>query len=81
MRTSRPTYASPMQTIQQLRHEVIKGCRQVAKVYLELERENHPLEEEVCRALGRPPKMRQSRGNKKKKEGRMGGWEFQIFRV
>ncbi|MBI4612296.1 MAG: hypothetical protein HY720_01675 [Planctomycetes bacterium] len=34
-----------------LRREVVEGCREMADVYLEAEREFHPLEEEVQRAL------------------------------
>ena len=36
---------------EQLRREVIEGCREMADVYLEIEQEYHPLEEEVARAL------------------------------
>jgi metal-responsive CopG/Arc/MetJ family transcriptional regulator len=36
---------------EQLRREVIEGCREMAETYLEIEREYHPLEEEVHRAL------------------------------
>lgn len=35
----------------QLRQEIIAGCQAMADVYLEIEREYHPLEEEVLRAL------------------------------
>jgi hypothetical protein len=35
----------------QLRREVIEGCREMADIYLEIEQEFHPLEEEVHRAL------------------------------
>jgi hypothetical protein len=42
-----------------LRQEVIEGCRQMAAVYLEVEQEYHPLEEEVQRALdGKTPERR-----------------------
>ena len=34
-----------------LREEIIQGCRQMADVYLEVEREYHSLEEEVHRGL------------------------------
>ena len=37
---------------ERLRQEVIEGCQDMADVYLEIEREYHPLEEEVARALG-----------------------------
>jgi len=36
---------------EQLRREIIDGCREMADVYLETEREYHPLEEEVHRGL------------------------------
>ena len=39
------------QTRNRLREEVIEGCREMADLYLETEREFHPLEEEVHRAL------------------------------
>jgi hypothetical protein len=32
---------------QQLRHDIIDGCREMAEIYLEIEAEYHPLEEEV----------------------------------
>ena len=34
-----------------LRQEVIEGCRDMADVWIEMEREFHPLEEEVDRVL------------------------------
>jgi hypothetical protein len=34
---------------------VIEGCREMADVYLGIEREYHPLEEEVQHALGDEP--------------------------
>jgi metal-responsive CopG/Arc/MetJ family transcriptional regulator len=34
-----------------LRRAVIEGCREMADLYLEIEREYHPLEEEVQHAL------------------------------
>lgn len=34
---------------EQLRREVIEGCREMAGVYLDVEREYHPLEEEIHR--------------------------------
>lgn len=34
-----------------LREAVIEGCHDMAEIYLEIEREYHPLEEEVARAL------------------------------
>jgi metal-responsive CopG/Arc/MetJ family transcriptional regulator len=38
-----------------LREEVIAGCRDMAAIYLEVEKQYHPLEEEVQRALASPP--------------------------
>lgn len=35
----------------QLRQEVIEGCQDMADVWIEMEREYHPLEEEVERVL------------------------------
>lgn len=32
-----------------LRQDIIEGCREMADVYLEIEREFHPLEEEIER--------------------------------
>jgi Arc/MetJ-type ribon-helix-helix transcriptional regulator len=37
---------------QQLRAAVIEGCHDMAEIDLEIEREFHPLEEEVERVLG-----------------------------
>ena len=36
---------------ERLRQEIIEGCQAMADVYLEIERDFHPLEEEVQRAL------------------------------
>ncbi len=36
---------------ERLRQEIIEGCEAMADVYLAIEREFHPLEEEVHRAL------------------------------
>jgi metal-responsive CopG/Arc/MetJ family transcriptional regulator len=36
---------------EQLRQEIIEGCAAMADVYLAIEREYHPLEEEVERAI------------------------------
>jgi metal-responsive CopG/Arc/MetJ family transcriptional regulator len=36
---------------ERLRREVIEGCHAMAEIYLQTEREFHPLEEEVHRAL------------------------------
>jgi hypothetical protein len=46
---------------EQLRREIIEGCREMADVYLAIEREYHPLEEEVQRALDSPPPPRRNR--------------------
>ena len=40
---------------EQLRREIIEGCREMADVMLEVEREFRPLDEEVWRALGDEP--------------------------
>lgn len=34
-----------------LRERIIKGCKDMAEIYLEIEEEYHPLEEEVQRAI------------------------------
>lgn len=39
-----------------LRRDFIAGCREMAELYLEVEREFHPLEEEVHRVLESKPK-------------------------
>lgn len=44
-----------------MRSAVIEGCREMAEISLELEREFHPLEEEVHRALDAKPKTRRHR--------------------
>lgn len=36
---------------ERLRQAIIEGCREMSDVYLEIESEYHPLEEEVHRAL------------------------------
>jgi len=36
---------------QRLREQIIEGCKEMASVYLEIEKEMHPLEEEVERLL------------------------------
>ena len=40
---------------EQLRREAIEGCREMAAVYLEIEQEYHPLEEEVAHGLDAQP--------------------------
>jgi len=37
---------------EKLRKQIISGCKEMASVYLEIEREYHPLEEEVERVFG-----------------------------
>ncbi len=49
---------------QKLRAEIIEGCREMADVYREIERDFHPLEEEVERVLEAAPKTRRSRSCK-----------------
>ena len=44
-----------------LRREVIEGCREMAELYLEIEREFHPLEEEVQRGLEASSQARRHR--------------------
>jgi hypothetical protein len=39
---------------EQLRREIIAGCQEMADDYLEIERDFHPLEEDVHRALDMP---------------------------
>ncbi len=39
------------QRLEALRREIIEGCQVMADVYQEIEREYHPLEEEVERGL------------------------------
>ena len=46
---------------ERLRRDVIEGCHEMADVYLEIEREYHPLEEEVHRALEAQPQTRRPR--------------------
>ena len=36
---------------ERLRKEILEGCREMTEVYMEVEREFHPLEEEVERLL------------------------------
>jgi len=46
---------------EQLRRDVVEGCREMADVYLEIEQEYHPLEEEVHHGLDAQPQTRQHR--------------------
>jgi metal-responsive CopG/Arc/MetJ family transcriptional regulator len=41
-----------------LREAVAEGCREMAELYLEIEKEYHPLEEEIHRVLEDQPKTR-----------------------
>jgi len=50
-----------------LRQEIVGSCREMADVYLAVEREYHPREEEVHRALSASPKARRSQASSKKK--------------
>jgi len=43
---------------QRLRAQVIEGCREMADVMLEIEREFNPLDEEIARALDSPSQTR-----------------------
>jgi hypothetical protein len=42
---------TPEESSRQLRHDVIEGCREMAEIYLAIEREYHPLEEEAQRLM------------------------------
>jgi hypothetical protein len=52
-----------------LRAEVIEGCRDMAELYLEIEGEYHPLEEEVHRALDDHPQRRRRRSRSTRPRG------------
>lgn len=54
---------------ERLRREIIEGCREMADVYLETEREFHPLEEEVHRALDTESKKRGRRARSPRSRG------------
>ena len=55
MRKSRKGTRKPDQQGQaDLRAAIIKGCKEMAEVYLETERDYHPLEEEVANAQPEP---------------------------
>ncbi|MBM4045393.1 MAG: hypothetical protein FJ279_09780 [Planctomycetes bacterium] len=54
-----------------LRREVIEGCREMADVYLEIEREYHPLEEEAHHALSARPQTRRRRARTARPSGRL----------
>jgi metal-responsive CopG/Arc/MetJ family transcriptional regulator len=47
-----------------LRKEVVEGCREMASVYLETEKEYNPLEEEVERGASPVSKTRRDRSRK-----------------
>src|SRR5262249_6808721 len=49
---------------EKLRREIIEGCKNMADVYLEVEKEYHPLEEEVHRVMENSPKARRRRPRK-----------------
>ena len=55
-----------------IRDSVIEGCREMADISLELEREFHPLEEEVHRALNDTPKARRRRAGTPRSDRRVG---------
>jgi hypothetical protein len=55
-----------------LRREVIEGCRDMADVYLAIEQEFHPLEEEVQHAIDPVAKSRR-RGPRPARSGRRVG--------
>src|SRR6266566_1301611 len=54
---------------EQLRQAIIEGCREMAEVYREVEREYHPLEEEVLHALENesPPRRHRSRASRSRR--------------
>ena len=54
MQTQKKACALPAETTQEqtLRQNIIEGCREMWDVYVETEREFHPLEEEVACANG-----------------------------
>lgn len=56
---------------ERLRREVVEGCREMAEVYLEIEREYHPLEEEVTRALDTRSQTRRDRARSSRSRGRV----------
>jgi hypothetical protein len=57
---------------ERLRREVIEGCHDMAEVYLSIEREFHPLEEEVQHALDPLPKSRRNRSRSARPRGGIG---------
>jgi hypothetical protein len=46
---------------EQLRGDIIAGCREMAEVYRDVEREYHSLEEEVQHAVDKEPSSRRDR--------------------
>lgn len=56
---------------EKLRQEIIQGCQEMADVYLEVEREYHPLEEEVHRGLSAGPKARRGNPSSARSRGRV----------
>ena len=47
-----------MRKREQLRRDIIAGCREMAEVYRDVEREYHSLEEEVQHAIEKEPASR-----------------------
>jgi len=56
---------------QKLREDIIAGCRDMSEIYLEVEREYHPLEEEIHRAVDKQPKARRGRARPARSRGRV----------
>lgn len=46
---------------QRLRRDIAEGCAEMTELYLEIEKEFHPLEEEVHRVLEGKPQARRHR--------------------
>lgn len=47
----KPLYELDVTRRKRLRDEVVAGCREMAEIYVETEREFHPLEEEIAERL------------------------------
>lgn len=54
-----------------LRDDIAEGCREMAELYLEIEKEYHPLEEEVQRGLDNQPKTRRRRAGEARSRRRL----------
>jgi len=54
-----------------LRREVVEGCAAMADMYLEIEKEYHPLEEEIHRAIDDQPTPRRRRARQTRSRGRV----------